>query len=247
MGKLKRQLQFNTSFDEVPSTLKDKPFYGLNLDEYQENFRDAIWSPETIAVFCDAKAGTGKTTIALGTANLLVQYGFYDGIVYIVFPTNEMKQGYLPGTQEEKTAPYIQPLIDACISCGLEPSIVIKSDDNIQAQKEGRSYIEYMAETYMRGINLDHKVIILDEASNAYGDVLRKVLTRIHDNSKAIVIGSHVQCDLLKHSERSGFVPYINAFKEANDPRVKVCELKKNYRGWFSTFCDEVVFDWERN
>ena len=56
-------------------TLDNNPFYGIQCDEYQKKFRDAIWNPEKLIVFCNAKAGTGKTTIAAATANLLCEYG----------------------------------------------------------------------------------------------------------------------------------------------------------------------------
>lgn len=67
----------NTGGDihNVPITLADHPFYGLRLDEQQKAFRDAIWSKEKLIVFCNAKAGTGKTLIATATANLLYEYG----------------------------------------------------------------------------------------------------------------------------------------------------------------------------
>lgn len=68
---------------QPPTTLDDNPFYGIQCDEYQKQFRDAIWNPEKLIVFCNAKAGTGKTTIATATANLLCEYGLYDGIIYI--------------------------------------------------------------------------------------------------------------------------------------------------------------------
>ena len=82
---------------EAPQTLKDSMFYGIKLDEQQKNFRDAIWSKDKLIVFANARAGTGKTLIAVATANLLVQYGRYDGIVYIVSPVQESKSGFLPG------------------------------------------------------------------------------------------------------------------------------------------------------
>ena len=73
-------------YTDVPETLENHPFYGLELDEEQQKFRDAIWSKDKPIVFCNAKAGTGKTTIATGVANLLVKYGRYNGIVYISSP-----------------------------------------------------------------------------------------------------------------------------------------------------------------
>lgn len=68
---------------DPPETLKDHIFYGLELDEYQTEFRDAIWDKSKLIVFCNAPSGSGKTFIATATANLMCEYGLYDGIVYI--------------------------------------------------------------------------------------------------------------------------------------------------------------------
>jgi len=230
----------SVNYNDIPKTLDNHIFYGLKLDEYQKKFRDAIWNPEKIAVICNSKAGSGKTGIAVATANLLYEYGLYNGIVYIISPVMEQRQGFLPGGETEKNAPYMQPLIDALLTIGVNPSQAIISDDNIMSQKKGDAYIKFTADTFLRGINIENKVVIVEEAQNFYADLLKKTLTRIHDNCKVIIIGEHSQCDLVKNPERSGFVKYIDAFKEANDPRVEICELKKNYRGWFSSFCDDV-------
>ena len=225
---------------DAPANLKDHIFYGLSLDNDQQDFRDAIWDPEKIAIICNSKAGTGKTTIALGVANLLVQYGLYDKILYIISPTQEERQGYLPGSQTEKTAPYIQPLVDALLSLGLNPDSTIINESNIQSQKNGSAYIEFMADTFLRGVNFENKVVIIDEAQNYYFNDLKKTLTRIHDNCKLILIGHTEQCDLYKKTERSGFAPYLRAFSNIEDDRVKVCKLTINHRGWLSNFCDNV-------
>ena len=234
----------NSNFDRkenAPRELDDDIFYGLQLDEDQKHFRDAIWNPEKIAVICNSKAGTGKTTIALGVANLLIQYGFYDKITYIISPTQEQRQGFLPGDQTSKTEPYMQPLIDALLTLGIQPGTSIISDNNLQAVKSGTAFIEFMADTYLRGVNFENKVVIIDEAQNFYFDDLKKTLTRIHDNCKIILIGHTEQCDIYKKPERTGFKPYLEAFNECNDDRIEVCELTTNHRGWFSNFCDNVI------
>ena len=231
------------SNNEIPKTLDNHIFYGLNLDEYQRKFRDAIWNPEKIAVICNSRAGTGKSLIALATANLLYHYGLYNGIVYIVSPVMEQRQGFLPGNETDKNAPYMPPLVAALLSIGLDPSKVIDDENNIMALKRGDAYIKFTADTFLRGTNFENKVVIIEEAQNFYADLLKKTLTRIHDNCKVIIIGHDKQCDLVKKPERSGFTRYLEAFKEDNDPRVEICELKKNYRGWFSTFCDDVNID----
>ena len=46
---------------------------------------------------------------------------------------------------------------------------------------------------------------------------------------------------LVKKSEKSGFRVYLEAFQEVqDDPRVEICNLTQNHRGWISTFCDNV-------
>ena len=223
---------------QAPQTLRGHPFYGLVLDEQQEKFRDAIWNPENLIVFCNALAGTGKTTIAAATANLLCQYGLYDGVVYIASPTQEQKQGYLAGSIEEKSDPYFEPFYQALHKIGV--NLNTASYDNVLNEKNGTAYIRCVTHTFLRGTNFEHKVVIVDEAQNYYFDELKKVLTRIHDNCKVVVIGHDGQVDLNKNPEQSGFLRYLNWFED--DPRCAVCELSKNYRGWISRHADELLF-----
>ena len=221
-----------------PQSLQGHQFYGLELDEQQMVFRDAIWNPDKLIVFCNAKAGTGKTTIAAATANLLCEYGLYDGIVYIASPTQEQKQGYLAGSIEEKSEPYFEPFYQALEKIGVNMDTASFGD--IMNEKNGTAYIRCMTHTFLRGTNFEKKVVIIDEAQNYYFDELMKVLTRIHDNCKVIVIGHDGQIDLFKNPERSGFVRYLNWF--APDERCAVCELTKNYRGWISRHADALTF-----
>lgn len=222
---------------DAPQTLNKHPFYGFKLDEQQKIFRDAIWDDNNLIVFANARAGTGKTLIAVATANLLVQYGKYDGIVYIVSPVQESKSGFLPGDADEKTRVYAEPLYDALNKIGVNPYTAI-NQESIMNSKNGTGYIDCLSHLWLRGCNLENKVIIIDESQNMYTDELKKVLTRIADNSKTIVIGHTGQCDLYHHKENSGFAPYIEHFK--NEPYAQVCELTKNYRGVVSNHADSL-------
>lgn len=222
---------------EMPETLTGHPFYNLDLDEYQEKFRDAIWNPDKLIVFCNAKAGTGKTLIATATANLLCEHGAYEGIVYVAAPTQEQKQGYLKGSIEEKSEPYFEPFYQALKKIGVNMNTVF-FDREIN-EKFQTAYIECLTHTFLRGTNFENKVVIIDEAQNFYFDELKKVLTRVHDNCKVIVIGHDGQNDLLSNPERSGFVPYYQWF--ASDPRTAICSLEKNYRGWISQTADSMT------
>lgn len=214
-------------------------FYGFELDDEQKKFRDDIYNKDKLIIFCNAKSGTGKTTISVGVADIMCKCGMYDKIVYIASPTQEQKQGYLKGSLEEKSAPYFEPLYDAMVELGIPESSVV-SEDNMIGQKEGRAYIYCTTHTYLRGVNFKNSVVIIDEAQNFYKDELKKTLTRIHDNCKVIVIGHTGQVDLYSHPERSGFIMYMNHFKNTNDDRVSICNLTSNYRGWISTVADSL-------
>ena len=95
----------------VPATLADHPFYGIELDEEQKIFRDAIWNVNKDIIFCNSKAGTGKTLVAVGTANLLVQYKLYEKIIYVLVETiNIMNTIDDPAAQLEEYKKKVQDL-----------------------------------------------------------------------------------------------------------------------------------------
>ena len=215
-------------------------FYGIKLNQEQIEFAEAIYNTENLCVFCNARAGTGKTLVSVGVANLLVQSGLYDKIYYIVSPTQEQIQGYIPGSQEEKSAVYEEPLIDALVTLGINPNVAIISDNNLQAQKLGKAYIHFMTHTYMRGVNITKSIVILEESQNYFTDQLKKVLTRIHDDCKTIVIGHSGQIDIIKHPERSGFEKCIELFKTKGSSFSQVVNLTVNHRGKVSLLADEL-------
>lgn len=220
-----------------PETLSDHPFYGMNLTEEQKVFANAIWDNNIDIIFCNAKAGTGKTTIATGVANLLVKFGFYKNIYYIMSPYGERKQGWLPGSISEKSAVYFEPFYQALVACNINPYTAV-NEENILNQKTGTGYITCSTDTFMRGMNLDDAVIILDEAQNYTVAQLKKVLTRVGKNTKVIIIGHDLQCDLDVKSH-SGFVKYINHF--SGKERAAICTLTENHRSWVSQWADELT------
>lgn len=222
-------------------------FYGMKLDDEQREFRDAILDKDINLVAVDAASGTGKTTLAVCTAVLLVEYGFYDGITYVVSPTNEMVQGYLPGSIEEKSEPYMEPLYEALLKANKVPNQVICSSSNMMGRKEGIAYVNCMTHTFLRGCNIENKVVILDEVQNYYFDSLKKTGTRLHDSNKVIMIGHTGQCDLYKKSEKSGYYIYLKALEEGikngDINWAKICKLYNNHRGRISQWFDSVDFD----
>ena len=223
-------------YGDAPKSIDDRPFYSLVLDEDQKNFVNAILNPDNTIVFCNARAGTGKTTLSIGAADILVKHGEYDGIVYICSAYGEKTQGYLPGSITEKSEVYFEPAYQAMIECNMNPNICVNSDSMVN-QKYGDAYVTLLTHTFLRGTNLKKKIIILDESQNFTVADLKKTLTRCSDDCKIIVIGHDHQCDL-DNKLSSGIKKYIEHFR--NHEHCEVCELTINHRGWVSQWADEL-------
>lgn len=231
----KKKVMFE-DYGEAPKVIDDRPFYNLNLDEDQKKFVNAILNPDNTIVFCNAKAGTGKTTLAMGTADILVKHNQYEGIVYICSAYGEKAQGYLPGSITEKSEVYFEPAYQAMIECNMNINICVNSDSLVN-QKYGEAYVTLLTHTFLRGTNLKKKVIILDESQNYTVADLKKTLTRCSDDCKIIVIGHDQQCDL-EDKTSTGFKKYIEHFR--GHEHCEICELTVNHRGWVSQFADEL-------
>lgn len=211
-------------------------FYGFELDEHQLEFANAIWNPNVDIIWVNARAGSGKTLIATGVSYLLVKYGFFDNIVYIMSPYGERKQGWLPGSITEKSSVYFEAFYQALVKCGGNPYTDIKTT-SLADQKNGTGFITCITDTFLRGSTLDNTIVIIDESQNYTESQLKTVLTRVGHNTKVIVIGHELQCDL-EDPSRSGFKNYIEHFK--GQDRTAFCNLVNNYRSWISRHADEL-------
>lgn len=226
---------------EPPRSLKNENFYGFDLDEDQRNFIENVWDEDSKIIFCNAKAGSGKTLCALGVANMMYEYGMYTKILYVMSPVQERTMGYRSGDQEEKESAYYSNLHTILLSLGIPESSIVR-EDAYELVKRGISYIYPMTDTFVRGCTFDNAVIIVDEAQNYTFLNLKKLLTRVGINSKVIVIGQTAQCDLPYYKEESGFQYYLEYMNEISklDKRARVCNLRTNHRGWVSNICDNL-------
>ena len=222
-------------------------FYGMELDEYQQVFVKALQNPKKTVVLCNAVSGTGKTTLAMGVANILVKdkRTNYNGILYVASPYGESRQGYIPGDQTQKSEVYFEPAYQAMIEVGMNPNNDIYYDPMAgkkgvdgMGKKPGDGFVKLITHTYLRGNNTKNKVVIIDEAQNFTVSELKKVLTRLHDSCKAIVVGHTGQVDI---TGKSGFARYIEHYR--GQERAQVCELLINHRGWLSSYADQLQED----
>lgn len=193
----------------------------------QEAYVDSIFNNQLTIV--DARSGSGKTTLAVASAHLMQK-----PLVYLFNPVEEGKLGFRPGTQCEKESDYLQPLRDALLAINENPMRSIATDAT--SMKQG-AWIEAKSHIFLRGTNLSDVTVIVDEAQNMTLPDLKKILTRIHDSCKVIVIGHTGQCDL--HDPRkSGFPTLINHFRDKEYAQFLV--LTKNFRGILAQDADEM-------
>lgn len=205
--------------------------YANKLTNEQKEYVDSIFDNQLTIV--NARSGTGKTTLAVACAKIIGK-----DLLYTFSPVEENSLGFTPGDIEMKESKYFQPLKDALLEIGEQPDKVIVSEDNIENVKNGNTWVEAKSHVFARGTNIKNKTVIIDEAQNFTESELRKLLTRIHDDCKVIMIGHTGQIDLDRPQD-SGFAPYIEHFKKKD--YAHVCELNWNFRGRLANDADELI------
>lgn len=200
------------------------------LTAEQREYVDAIFDYPLVMV--NAKAGTGKTTLAVACAKILGK-----PLTYIFNPVQEASMGFRPGTQEEKEGIYHQPLIDALLEINENPSKSIHHDETLGNKRAVSNVWCYpKSPVFLRGTNLKDRTVIIDECQNFTVMELRKILTRVHDSCKVICIGHTGQIDI--PVSKSGFEPYMEHFK--NQPYCKILSLTKNFRGELANWAETI-------
>lgn len=238
MANKKKTITYSKAEEKItaPASLRGEPFYGLDLDEEQQTFRDAIWNPDVRLIAVDAVAGSGKTTIAIAVSNLLCNYHIVDSCMYIRTPAAEGRIGFLPGEQKSKERPYMQPLYNTLVKLGENPFTMIDSDD-AENQKYQTGIWRPVTDVYMLGEDFERRAVVIDEAQCMTTDQLRTIITRCHDDCKVIIIGSTLQIQGIDKG-KSGFAHCLEHFKDQDWARI--CHLTKNYRGEMSAWADKL-------
>jgi len=149
-------------------------------------------------------AGTGKTYLAVAMAVAAMNAKKVSRII-LVRPAVEAGErlGFLPGSLQEKVDPYLRPLYDALYDL-CEPEKVDKMLE--------KNIIEVAPLAFMRGRTLSDAFIIMDEAQNTTTEQMKMFLTRLGQNSKAVITGDITQIDL-PNPKKSGLVEAINLLK----------------------------------
>jgi len=160
-------------------------------------------------------AGTGKTYLAVAMAVSALMSKRVSRII-LVRPAVEAGErlGFLPGSLQEKVDPYLRPLYDALYDL-LDP---LKVDKMLES-----NVIEVAPLAFMRGRTLNDAFIIMDEAQNTTMEQMKMFLTRMGNNSKAVITGDLTQTDL-PNPKKSGLLEALHVLDGVEG--IRFCQFE---------------------
>jgi phosphate starvation-inducible PhoH-like protein len=165
-------------------------------------------------VFGLGPAGTGKTYLAVAMAVSALMAKKVSRII-LVRPAVEAGErlGFLPGSLQEKVDPYLRPLYDALYDL-MDP---LKVDKLLES-----NVIEVAPLAFMRGRTLSDAFIIMDEAQNTTNEQMKMFVTRLGNNSRAVITGDLTQIDL-PNPKKSGLFEALSVLDGVEG--IKFCHF----------------------
>jgi|TARA_R110000803_G_scaffold175755_1_gene238275 phosphate starvation-inducible PhoH-like protein len=183
----------------------------LPRNKNQETYTLKLLDPTKDIVFGVGPAGTGKTLLAVQVAVKMFKEQAVDKII-VTRPAVSVDEdlGFLPGTLEEKMAPWTRPIFD-----------VLKEYFNA-AEISGmiaEGIIEISPLAYMRGRTFKNSFILADEMQNATENQMKMLLTRLGEGSMMAVTGDLAQADRIKDN---GLIRFVDKLKVNNSTRLDI-------------------------
>jgi PhoH-like ATPase len=198
---------------------------------------DMLMNDDIPFVSMIGRAGSGKTLMAMaaGLEQVLgLEKGRYNRII-ISRPVQPLGKdiGFLPGTMEEKMAPWMKPIFD-------NMQYIMGSDRTMLDLYLEKGVIEIDAITYIRGRSISNAYVIIDEAQNLTAHEVKTILTRIGENTKIVLTGDIEQIDNVYTNETSNGLTYaIEKFKES--PLSGHITFKKGERSKLATEASKLL------
>ena len=165
--------------------------WGLKPRNKEQLFAlELLSDPDIPIITLIGKAGCGKTLLAIAAGlHQVLDKKVYKKLV-VSRPVQPLGKdiGYLPGTMEEKMAPWLMPIkdnIDFLLNGKRETMAMFFEDGTIQIE----------ALTYIRGSSISNAFMIIDEAQNLTTHELKTIITRVGENTKIILTGDVEQID----------------------------------------------------
>jgi phosphate starvation-inducible PhoH-like protein len=214
-AKRKAARQHNSNYDNVVSfnTIHKKQHTVsiLPRNRNQESYVVKLLDQTKDIVFGIGPAGTGKTLLAVQVAVKLFKEGKVDKII-VTRPAVSVDEdlGFLPGTLEQKMAPWTRPIFD-----------VLREYFNAR-EIEGmieEGIVEIAPLAYMRGRTFKNSFILADEMQNATPNQMKMLLTRLGEGSRMAVTGDLAQADRLKDN---GLLDFTKLLETSNATHLDI-------------------------
>ncbi|HEU5071260.1 MAG TPA: PhoH family protein [Verrucomicrobiae bacterium] len=189
--------------------------WGIKPRNREQHFAfDALLDDRIKLVTLMGKAGTGKTLMAMaaGLKRTVLDREFRRLVV--ARPTIAMGKelGFLPGSLDEKLAPWMQPIHDA---------LEMLSDLNMghdhrrssDLMRSGTIVVEALS--YIRGRSIANQFMIIDEAQNLTPLEVKTIVTRVGNGTKLVFTGDPYQIDNpYVDSSSNGFNYIVSKFRD---------------------------------
>ncbi|MBT7309079.1 MAG: PhoH family protein, partial [Gammaproteobacteria bacterium] len=197
---------------------ENQTVWGIQARNREQNFAlNLLMDPQFDFVTLLGPAGTGKTLLALaaGLEQTLEQNLFREIIMTrITIPLGE-DIGFLPGTEEEKMAPWMGALMDNLEVLTMKEKSTPFEREATQELINHRIKIRSM--NFMRGRTFADRYLIIDEAQNLSSKQIKALVTRAGPGTKIVCIGNLSQIDTLYLTETSSGLTYaVDRFKSWN-------------------------------
>ena len=188
------------------------------INAHQSDYVDTLKHRSKKIVVVSGPAGTGKTLFATeyGLKHFLT--GDYERLIF-TRPSVSVDEdlGYLPGSLEDKMAPWVRPIYDILYRF-IPPSEVQQMVDN--------KLIEISPLGYMRGRTFKNSWIVADEMQNSTISQMKMLLTRLGEGSRLVVTGDLDQHD--RTGEVNGLEDFLNKFRGRRSSSISSFEFNKD-------------------
>lgn len=209
----------------VVKRVKPPTVYGLTSRNREQAFSlDLLTDPNISCVALVGPAGTGKSIIALAAGlEQVVNKKLYKKVVVCRVPVPMGKDiGFLPGTAQEKLAPWLGMVTDnfeVLLGMGKTKVANAKEVKEQLERIEGFGMFEIASTSHIRGRSLPDAFIIVEEAQNASPHEIKSIISRAGKGTKVILLGDPDQID----------VPYLD--KYSNGLTYAVDRLRSDEEG----------------
>lgn len=186
----------------------DRDLFGLYGRSAEQRIAiDLLSDLDVGIVSLGGKAGTGKSALALcaGLEAVMERRQHRKVIVFRpLYAVGGQELGYLPGSENDKMGPWAQAVFDT-LGAVVSKEVV----DEIVA----RDLLEVLPLTHIRGRSLHDAFVIVDEAQSLERNVLLTVLSRMGQNSRAVLTHDVAQRDNLRVGRHDGIAAVVEQLK----------------------------------